>query len=572
MFELRKYLIPISLFFIVLIFSLYSFDRNVDHITLRRAKMFELRVDQAIRDIILRMEDFEQLLKASRSLLLVKDSVTRNDWLKFVDNLQIENNFPGVQGLGYAVVTDPKGIKRITENIRKSGQLEFQHFPESKEEMMTSIIFLEPFKGRNLRAIGYDMFTEPIRRKAMQAARDSNKAVLSGRVFLIQENRLNKQPGFLMYLPVYRKSVPTSLEERKKHLTGFVYIPFRSGDVMEKILSEEYPDLQFKIYAGSDKIENSQIFPTREQFVEVQSKPEFVKDTTFALKGTTWHMDASTSIAFGSTYEKRQPYLILFSGIIISTLLLILSLLELQRKEQTMKELELVRTLDRKKEEFIGIASHELKTPLTSLKAYIQLLERTSQKNDYQKAELYINRASSHLNKIQELISDLLDVSKIEAGKLTLNKEQFDFDDFARNVIESFRPTSEKHQLVLIGETKNAQVCADKNRIEQVITNLLTNAIKYSPDADRIDIILGKDNDNVTLQVRDYGIGIPVEKQQMIFNRFYRVENENHKFQGLGIGLYISYQMIKNHDGEIGVNSNPDIGSTFYFNLPAVKS
>lgn len=227
---------------------------------------------------------------------------------------------------------------------------------------------------------------------------------------------------------------------------------------------------------------------------------------------------------------------------------------------------------EKKKDEFIGIASHELKTPLTSIKAYFQLIERTvatfMQSDDNVKK--YISKAAQQLEKLNQLIADLLDVSKIQRGKIQFNKTKFKFDQLLNTAVESIQQTNPSYRIRKKGET-NATVYGDANRIEQVIVNYLTNAIKYSPHAYEIDVDTRVNEANeVEVRVRDYGIGIPKEKQDKIFQKFYRAENSD-RFQGLGIGLYICAEILKRHGGSYGVESIPDKGSVFYFTLPVAK-
>lgn len=221
-----------------------------------------------------------------------------------------------------------------------------------------------------------------------------------------------------------------------------------------------------------------------------------------------------------------------------------------------------------KKDEFIGLASHELKTPLTSVKAYLQLLERNIDNPDH---KIYVEKANKHICKLQDLISDLLDVSKIQAGKLELNKTKFDFDSFIKESLESFQHTAVKHQILFSGEV-NTVVFADPHRIEQVLINFLSNAIKYSPNGEKIKVHTSAHNGHVKVSITDYGIGIPKVHVERIFTKFYRVQNISKAFEGLGIGLFISAEIVKRHKGEVGVESKEGEGSTFYFTLPAAEN
>ena len=232
-----------------------------------------------------------------------------------------------------------------------------------------------------------------------------------------------------------------------------------------------------------------------------------------------------------------------------------------------LEEIEFRKEAERKKDEFISIASHELKTPLTSVKGYIQLLERSVEKEDRAVMKKQLRKVRIQVEKLNELIADLLDISKIENGKLKFNKKLFAADELLNNVVEIMEESNPDFKI-----TKNISidqmVFADEMRIEQVIVNFITNAIKYSPGTDQV-IVTGKIADgNLHIAVRDFGIGMAVEHQTNVFNKFYRVEDTSTRFQGLGIGLYISQQIIERHGGKIGVNSVPGEGSEFYFQIP----
>ncbi|HEY4111590.1 hybrid sensor histidine kinase/response regulator [Puia sp.] len=220
----------------------------------------------------------------------------------------------------------------------------------------------------------------------------------------------------------------------------------------------------------------------------------------------------------------------------------------------------------RKRDEFISIASHELKTPLTTIKAYVQLLERSIDAGE--PTRLYVDRALVQIRKLDNLIVDLLDLSKIESGKLKFNKKPFDFGNTLTTAIEMIRQTYPDYRITRKGAA-DVEVYGDEMRIEQVIINYLTNAVKYSPDRKEVDVDAGVRADGrLFVQVRDYGIGIPKDHQENIFSKFYRVEESANRFQGLGIGLYICAEIIRRHEGEYGVESEPGRGSAFYFSVP----
>lgn len=233
---------------------------------------------------------------------------------------------------------------------------------------------------------------------------------------------------------------------------------------------------------------------------------------------------------------------------------------------QLQKLFEDIKTLNTKKDEFIGLASHELKTPVTSINAYLQLIERSLTLSDPN--QVLISKARNQVNKLTSLIADLLDVSKIQTGKLPFSFTQFSFPEVIDEVLEIMQQTNPTHELKLLRETSKCIIEADQQRIEQVLINLISNAIKYAPSSKEVIIKVSNNPNNVRVSVQDFGMGISATDQQQIFSRFYRVEKPNGHIPGLGIGLYISQEIIIRHHGKIWVESEAEKGSTFIFEIP----
>lgn len=224
--------------------------------------------------------------------------------------------------------------------------------------------------------------------------------------------------------------------------------------------------------------------------------------------------------------------------------------------------------LEKRRDEFVGIASHELKTPLTSMKIFAQILQKNLEKRGDKQPLYFVNRMSTQIGKLITLVNDLLNISKIQTGKLELRSELFDLDELITQTIIDFQHAHDTHQIIKTGKTTK-KIYGDRDRLEQVLINLITNAIKYSPKSDKIIVSSFENQDTVTVSVRDFGISIPKEHYQRIFERFYRISNKHEETtSGLGIGLYISSEIIKRHKGAIWVESKKGKGSTFYFSLP----
>jgi PAS domain S-box-containing protein len=237
--------------------------------------------------------------------------------------------------------------------------------------------------------------------------------------------------------------------------------------------------------------------------------------------------------------------------------------------EEAVKEKQRIQSLMEQKDELFSIASHELKTPITSMKAGLQIVKRqVEKKEDPEVLLVFLTQAIKQVNKLSALIADLLDITKIQAGKLKLNISKF----YLTEVISEVAIQNSNSHKIEISDNLNEPIEADKARIEQVIINYISNAIKYSPGSDRILVSVDQDGDFVKVSVKDFGIGIPKDKLDKVFDRFYRADETSQRFSGLGLGLYISSEIIDRHHGKYGVISEEGKGSTFWFSIPVRHS
>lgn len=222
---------------------------------------------------------------------------------------------------------------------------------------------------------------------------------------------------------------------------------------------------------------------------------------------------------------------------------------------------------ERRRDEFVSTASHELKTPITSQKAFGELLERLIDKNGHNEYKPYIRKINLQTEKLTKLIEDLLELSRVQIGRLKLDESLFPFDDLVDEVVENTQLTT-KHKIVKKGKT-GKKIWADRERIGQVLINLLSNAVKYSPKADRVIVSSDRNGRSLIVSIQDFGIGIPKEYHQKVFDKFFRVTGPEEKtYPGMGIGLHVCKEIVTRHDGEIWLESTKGKGTVFSFSIP----
>jgi len=280
---------------------------------------FDFRVGQLLASIDTRLEAYRQVLYGTRGLFAASSVVARAEFQEYVNALHLEQRYPGIQGVGFSLIV-PKDKKDVhIKEIRRQGFADYRIYPDQDREIYTSIIYLEPFSGRNLRAFGYDMFTEPVRRRAMEYACKHNQIGMSGKVTLVQETDSDVQAGFLLYLPVYRNNQPhDSVDERKASVIGWVYAPFRIKDFVSGVGDERRGDLNLSIYDGETLSAGSLMYSDQPQLTTDQA---IVTTRTLRTGGQVWTLVIRSEPGFGNWLNHDQSLTILISGMALSVML-----------------------------------------------------------------------------------------------------------------------------------------------------------------------------------------------------------------------------------------------------------
>ncbi len=581
---------------VVLTCAAYWVARNLTY--LEEKNRFEYRTEEIRLAIIERMRVYEQALYAGAAMMDSHGSnITRDHWKKFVAGLQINTNWPGIQGLGFAVPVEAEHKEVFEKRIQAEGFPDFKIRPLEEREEYTAIVYLEPFDWRNQRAFGFDMWSNDMRREAMRRAKEEGVAATSGIITLVQETDVDVQKGFLMYLPVYGESVDRKGSEsfgagEEKIFLGWVYSAFRANDLMKGILGEFDPSIGFEIYDGETIEESSLLFDTDKIYSQGEEKydPIFFAKKSIVLQGRPWTLYLSTTSDYSINEQNRSSQYVLIGGFIINLLIfyLISSLFSINKKAQLLardmtREYRLASEREEKasraKSQFLANMSHELRTPLNSIIGFsYRLINRTADKLDEREME-GLNAIHRNGQSLLSLINDILDLTKVEAGKMEVNVEKFDLTDaISKNIIDWQGQAQEKNIKFSFEKPKTPIIMnSDSKKIQQIIRNLLSNAFKYTSEGSIVLSIKPKGNgenkvsrERVEISVADTGMGVSEEDMPDLFGSYFRAkEVRTQAIQGTGLGLVITSQLVTLLGGTMHVDSKIGEGSCFSVFIPA---
>jgi signal transduction histidine kinase/ActR/RegA family two-component response regulator len=579
----------------------------------RDGARFENAVQSATDRITARMEIYIALLRGAGGMLAAGE-ISRADWRRYAGRLDVRVHYPGIQGIGYTRRVEPDSIDALVRRMRAQGAEGFRVWPDSARAEYHSILYLEPLDRRNQAALGYDMFTDPVRHEAMQRARDTGLAALSGRVTLVQEIEGPVQAGFLVYVPVYRGGeIPATMAARRVDLQGFAYAPFRAGDLFAGIFgTEKDPRVAFRVYDGRGTDAEHLLYDSRAEPDEPWPRSRLTTRGTVEIAGRTWTLVFVPTPAFGTGSRGALVPMVALSGLLVSVVLFGLSRsqavaqreaernardtaeLAAQRQEHArelraqMEEAhelnqELAaanRALDtaraeaeeanRAKGQFLANMSHELRTPLNAIGGYADLLEMEIRGpiTDAQRIDLErIRYAQQHL---LGLINDVLNFAKLEAGRVTFRMEPVSVEAALQQVETLIAPLAQRRQVAYrrLGADAGVQVCADPDKLQQILVNLLSNAVKFTDAGGEVCTGWELRDDHVDLFVRDTGRGMPAARLDSIFEPFVQVDADlTRTSQGTGLGLAISHELACAMDGDLTVESEEGVGSTFTLRL-----
>lgn len=513
-----------------------------------------------------RIAIYEEFLRGGVGLFTVRgEIISRTGFKRYAETLDLQQRFPGVLGVGFAQAVERSELASHQQSIRDSGFPAYTITPEGSRDVYTPIVYIEPFDDRNSRALGYDMFSDPTRRAAIESARDTGKPAITDSVTLIQElGEENKQAGILYYLPIYSGSSDT-LEDRRAHIIGYIYAPIRIGDLVNGIFNqEELPDVSVKVFNTLTKSSDHLIYSNQIAPGDITvSKPLVVGDHT-------WSVQASGSAKILELQERQQPFLIFILGAGGSLLLSAFIFIVMRSRS---RELAYQKQLDvqHAKDELLSLASHQLRTPATGVKQYLGIVLEGYTGDITIEQRQMLQKANASNERQLEIVNQLLHVTRLETGRLVLRFASFNLSNLLEDIINEQKETIKSRGQTFSTTKPNEPVSikGDEQYLRMAIENLVSNASKYTFTDGKISASLVEAPDRVTISISDTGVGIDEDDHGKLFQKFSRIDNElSVQAGGSGIGLYLTKEVIELHGGTIRVDSEPNSGSTFTITLP----
>jgi signal transduction histidine kinase len=583
-FTLRDTLLTLSVLVAGLVLTLASVLISRENIKKAAKRDFEYSCNQIRIKIETRLEEHAQLLRGGKGLFAVSDTVTREEWHGFYNQTKIEKYLPGIQGYGYTQIIKPGYLRKHEEHFRmvySDYKPDYRVTPEGDRDIYTAIIYLEPHNERNRNAMGYDMFSEPIRRKAMEIARDSNNAMLSGKVWLVQEIDNDIQPGVLMYTADYYEDMPVeTVEQRRAAIKGWVYSPYRMKDLMAGIrgtISHYEEDLlHMMIYDDTVISEENLLYDSRWIDSAEIKKPNLNLTLEANFRSKTWTLVFSGRKEEMDLFHKEQMFIWL-TGLVITVLLFTLSLMQIKASMKSKQIEQLNNQLERSnadKDRFIAILSHDLKSPFTSILGFLEVLTTGLRKFSIDQIETHLNTVNEAAKNTFDLLQDLLMWTRAHTGKIPFNPEEVTFKDKYDNVVNLILSAAELKNIIIEYKFDHSlQLYADKEMLKAILRNLLSNAIKFTRPGGKITITAIKESRGVTISVADSGIGISPDKQKEIFDISKVLPSTGTEGEkGSGVGLLLCKEFVEIHGGKIWFTSELGKGSEFSFYLPDKKN
>lgn len=619
----RRWL-PTAVLLTGLILTLLAAYYSARTIQLRSRAQFESAATRARGTLLARFEVFQALLHGTAGFIAVEKEITRDRFKNYVARLRISESYPGLESIGYAPRVAAPDRQHVVTAMSEQGEANFRIWPESGRSDYYPVAYIEPQRPRNDAAMGYDMFSEPIRRDAMERARDIGDTAASGKLALVTEILAGQQAGFIIYCPVYEGgTVPDTIPERRAKLQGFAFGVFRAGELFTSIFHDQAMETELEIFDGTNTDAANLLFRSAEKTAgSLPFRKTFEETVSLDVSGRTW------TARFFARPEMEGTWIVLsllIGGAVLSLIMFYLTNSEYRARkatEEAAAELQASELALRESEERLrryatelehrvaertanlaqsiqsleGVlyhVAHDLRAPLRGMASFTSiLLDEYAPKLD-DRGRDYAQRISSAAQRMDRLVQDLLAYGRLTHTAVPVTRVSLEAE--VRTALEHFAEEIENRGAVVEVCSPMPPVMANTAVLNQILSNLFSNALKFTkPDArphvriyaeettSRWESALAKSNGIpsldvqlsaldgrfVRLWVEDNGIGISREYHERIFRMFERLHGAG-SYPGTGIGLAIVRKGVERMGGRVGVESDTTTGSRFWIELPA---
>lgn len=563
--------------------GIFSYQVKIDT-RLRERQRFDLYCREIQVKIETRLAKQKQMLLSGVAMFESSENVTRDEWQRYVKRLSLSRDLDGVQALGFSLWIKPEQLKTHEESVRKEGFPNYYVKPEGKRDAYTSIIYIEPFLNRNLRAFGYDMYSESVRHAAMSRSVNDDTVTLSGKVILLQETETDVQAGTLMYAPVFQKNKPLNTpKQRWDALFGWVYSPFRMTDLLRNIvlnaLDVNDENLQLRVYDGEEMANEHLLYQSSS--ISSGKLPVFSSKRQMQSFGTTWTLYFEQFDSFEKKFGNRQLWIVASTGTFISLLLFFLLRSHfLLQKNATRIALELTKQVREKEAklastnadllQFTTVSAHHLQEPARRLVSFVQRLRHelryiTAENEDVATSLQFIEQSALRQ---RALVRDIQLYLAATEPRATV-KPVF-LTEILEKVLKYHTEAIHKTQASVDYGTALPAVLIDRPRLYDIFNILLNNALTYQqPDCPpQIHIYCKQKGTRIFCYVEDNGIGISAQYRERVFGVFERLQINDNK-ESTGVGLAIVKRIVESCNGSVELLDTAGGGTTVVFDLPA---
>ena len=542
---------------------------------------FKTDAEKTRQQIEFRLATYIEVVRAGAALIGASAEINGAEFRAFVRGLDVRERYPGMIGIGFAPRVPHRNLSQFRRSVTLDSPRTFRMWPSERRAVYYPVLFLEPVQPATRASIGFNLSTDAVLSDHMVQARDSGQPTISGVLDGEPFGRAGRRV-FLLLIPVYRPGVSVdTVDGRLAALTGFVFSPLSAALLLDELVTNASSVMSLAVYDSSLASQTNLLAGS----IAVPDDTRFQSTTLVEIAGRKWLVvmkSRESTLRIGPQAANGT----LLTGLLLSVLVFFITSTqvrawetaarheaELRASAQALRESEAqAQAADRAKDEFLATLSHELRTPLNAILGWVSMLRHQSVREDRRAHGLaVIERNARHQ---AHLIEDLLDVSRIVMGKVRLQMRSLPIAPVISAAVESLRPGAVAKGVHLHTSLTSAVIRGDADRIQQVVWNLVANAIKFTPAGGHVTVQLTPVGHHARISVRDTGIGIDPAFLPHVFERFRQADSSTTRpHTGIGIGLSIVQHLVELHGGSIEVRSEgQDHGAEFLIHVPLEES